>query len=78
MQRFRALPAFAFMLLTATLVAGCSKSDNDPGPGGVSIGEARALDEAAEMIESRRPPADRNLSADQAATIQQDSDKKAQ
>lgn len=37
-------------------LAACGKSDNDPGPGGVSIGEARALDEAAEMIEQRRLP----------------------
>jgi hypothetical protein len=37
-------------------VAGCGQNDNDPGPGGVTVGEARALDEAAEMIEQRRPP----------------------
>ncbi|MDD3797640.1 MAG: hypothetical protein PHE36_00505 [Novosphingobium sp.] len=43
------------MLATAALLSGCGKADNDPGPGGVSMGEARALDEAAEMIESRRP-----------------------
>jgi hypothetical protein len=36
----------------------CEKADNEPGPGGVTMGEARALDEAAEMIEARRPPAD--------------------
>ena len=50
-----------FALLTGILVpalflAGCGPSDNDPGPGGVSVGEARALDEAAEMIEARRLP----------------------
>ena len=39
-------------------LAACGKSDNDPGPGGVSIGEARALDEAAEMIEQRRLPSE--------------------
>ena len=50
-------PIIAALLLTATtLLAGCGTSDNDPGPGGVSAGEARALDEAAAMIESRRPP----------------------
>lgn len=40
------------------LVAGCGARDNDPGPGGVTVGEARALDEAAEMLEARRgqPP----------------------
>ncbi len=37
------------------LAAACGSEDTDPGPGGVSVGEARALDEAAEMIEARRP-----------------------
>lgn len=42
--------------LVALLLAACSK-DTDPGPGGVTVGEARALDEAAEMLERRpRPP----------------------
>lgn len=49
----RTLPiALALLALTA-----CGKADNDPGPGGVTVGEAKALDEAAEMIESERPPA---------------------
>ena len=38
------------------LLAGCGKADNEPGPGGVTVGEARALDEAAEMIEAERLP----------------------
>ena len=45
------LPAIGLALL-----AGCGKSDNDPGPGGVTVGEARALDEAADMIEKRALP----------------------
>ena len=49
-----------FLLAPAALalVAGCGARDNDPGPGGVTVGEARALDEAAEMLEARRgqPP----------------------
>ena len=49
MSRFAALAALL-------LLAGCSKADNDPGPGGVTVGEARALDEAAEMIEAQRLP----------------------
>lgn len=49
-------------------LAACGKSDNDPGPGGVSVGEARALDEAAEMIEQRRPPADAVQGPSAAAT----------
>jgi hypothetical protein len=38
------------------LLAACSDSDDDAGPGGVSTGEAEALDEAAEMLEARRLP----------------------
>jgi hypothetical protein len=40
------------------LLAGCGKADNAPGPGGVTVGEARALDEAAAMLDKRRPPED--------------------
>lgn len=47
-----ALPAIALLTL-----GGCGKGDNEPGPGGVTVGEARALDEAAEMLEDRRLPA---------------------
>jgi len=45
--------AFALLALTA-----CGKADNEPGPGGVTVGEAKALDEAAEMIEAERLPAE--------------------
>ena len=38
---------------TLVLVAGCSRTDNEPGPGGVTVSEAKALDDAAEMLESR-------------------------
>jgi hypothetical protein len=41
----------------APALAACHKADNAPGPGGVTNGEARALDEAAEMVEQRRMPA---------------------
>jgi hypothetical protein len=44
------------VLAALLLLAGCGKADNDPGPGGVTVGEARALDEAAEMIEAQRLP----------------------
>ena len=50
----------AAILLPIALSA-CSAIDNDPGPGGVTVGEAKALDEAAEMLEKRgRSPADDN------------------
>ena len=50
--------ALALLAIGTVPVTACSPSDNDPGPGGVTVGEARALDEAAEMIEQRRIPAD--------------------
>lgn len=43
------------MILTA--LAACGPAQNDPGPGGVTVGEAEALDEAAKMLDERnRPP----------------------
>ncbi|HEX9805839.1 MAG TPA: hypothetical protein VGA34_02995 [Alteraurantiacibacter sp.] len=44
------------LALAALAVASCEPADGDPGPGGVTVGEARALDEAAEMIEQQRLP----------------------
>lgn len=35
------------------LTTGCSRTDNEPGPGGVTVSEAKALDDAAAMLESR-------------------------
>lgn len=49
MKIFAAIP----MLL---VLAACSKPDTAPGPGGVTMGEARALDQAAAMLDERRPP----------------------
>ncbi len=50
------------------LVAGCSRTDNEPGPGGVTVSEAKALDDAAEMLESRdtTPAAEVEAAADKA------------
>lgn len=39
--------------ILALLAGGCSRTDNEPGPGGVTVSEAKALDDAAEMLESR-------------------------
>jgi hypothetical protein len=41
------------VVLLALLATGCSRTDNEPGPGGVTISEAKALDDAAAMLESR-------------------------
>ena len=56
----------AALLLPAALVLGACQKDTDPGPGGVTVGEARALDEAAEMLEKRPGPplADATVPAD--------------
>ena len=42
--------------LAVLLLAGCGPNDTDPGPIGVTVGEARALDEAAEMLDEQRLP----------------------
>ena len=46
----------AAVLLPAALCLGGCQKDTDPGPGGVTVGEARALDEAAEMLQKRPAP----------------------
>lgn len=43
------------IILLAGLVA-CGPAPNDPGPGGVTVGEAKALDEAAKMLDERNAP----------------------
>jgi len=43
------------IILATLALAACGKSDNDQGPGDVTVGEARALDDAAEMIEKQKP-----------------------
>ncbi|SFF85715.1 hypothetical protein SAMN05518801_102237 [Novosphingobium sp. CF614] len=45
-------------LLGLLALGACGKSDSGSGPGGVTAGEARALDEAAAMLDERRPPAE--------------------
>lgn len=37
-------------------LAACGPNETDPGKGGVTVAEERALDEAAEMLEERRLP----------------------
>jgi hypothetical protein len=44
------------VLSAFALLGGCNKPDNASGPGGVTVGEARALDDAAEMIEKQQLP----------------------
>jgi hypothetical protein len=49
--------ALSALCAAALLLSGCGANDNDPGPGGVTVGEARALDRAAEMLDEQRLPA---------------------
>ena len=56
-------------LVLALLAAGCSRTENEPGPGGVTVSEAKALDDAAEMLESRDSvsPSETGKAADEPA-----------
>jgi hypothetical protein len=63
--------AFRHALMSCiALLAACGQGENEPGPGAVTVGEARALDEAAEMLEERRLSPDelRNVPAVDTAT----------
>ena len=40
------------MIATLSL-QGCGPADSDPGPGGVTAGDAKALDEAAQKLDDR-------------------------
>lgn len=54
MQRFfGSLLKITAVGAAALAAVSCGAADNDPGPGGVTVGEARALDEAAEMLDER-------------------------
>jgi len=44
--------------LLAILAGGCDAGSSDPGPEPPTIGETRALEQAAEMLEERRPLSD--------------------
>lgn len=59
------------LLIALTIaVAGCSRTDNDPGPGGVTRGEAKALDEAAAKLEARQAAAEQPGGVDAVAQSQ--------
>ncbi len=54
---FRSRALFGTAVVPALLLAACdSAGGGSSGPGAVSEGEARALDEAAEMLEERELP----------------------
>ena len=47
---------FAIAAWAALMLVACGRSDRENAPGDVTVSEAKALDEAAEMIEARKPP----------------------
>ena len=51
--------AFSMALIAPIVLAlaACGRSDDVAAPGDVTVSEAKALDEAAEMLEARQPPA---------------------
>jgi hypothetical protein len=52
----RRLLSLALLALVVAAGGGCDSSDRAPGPGGTTVSEAKALDEAADMIEATPPP----------------------
>ena len=58
MNRNCTFTAWAVALTPAVFLAACGPGENDPGPGGVTVSEAQALDEAAAMLEEQKLPAD--------------------
>ncbi|MEO1043909.1 MAG: hypothetical protein AAFX04_00550 [Pseudomonadota bacterium] len=45
---------FPHAVAATLLLTACGPAENDPGPGGVTVGEAKMLDEAAEMLDARQ------------------------
>ncbi|WP_338467086.1 hypothetical protein RXV95_00570 [Novosphingobium sp. ZN18A2] len=60
-----------FALSALAALSACGSKDTDPGPGGVTVGEARTLDQAAEMLDKRQlPPSPQAGDASQGAAPQ--------
>ena len=51
-------PSASALAVLCLALAACGPGENEPGPGGVTVGEARALDDAAAMLDANRSPAD--------------------
>lgn len=56
MQKNRSTRLAFTLYLTCALTLSACGDDSQSGPGGVPPGDAKALDEAAEMVEQGRPP----------------------
>lgn len=49
-----------YPIAACLLLASCGGADSDPGPGGVTNADARALDQAAQKLDERDKQADAN------------------
>ena len=67
LTRYAAAMRYPAITLALLSLAACGKADNDSGPGAVTVGEARALDEAADMIEAQKLPPEAAQPAQQSA-----------
>ena len=47
------LPALAILAALLLSASACGPADSDPGPGGVTAGDAKALDAAAKKLDER-------------------------
>lgn len=56
------------LYLGLVCIAACGPAQNDPGPGGVTVGEAQALDDAAEMLDERNAPPEDDTTTTKAAS----------
>ena len=56
-MRYQAEMRLPLILPVVLLCAACSRPDNASGAGGVSAGETRALDDAAQMLDDQNLPA---------------------
>ena len=62
------------LIAPLALLAACGPAETDPGPGGVTMSEAKALEEAAAMLEERRLPPDALPSPARSATPSSEED----
>lgn len=46
------LKSFILPFLLIVALAGCGASESEPGPGGISVEDAKALDDAAEKLDA--------------------------
>ena len=69
--RIARMKTLAHLALALSLAA-CGSTDSAPGPGGVTVGEARALDEAAAMLDERRLPTKEEAAAADERHVQGD------